>query len=326
MAELPRGTVTFLFTDIEGSTALWERDRQAMAAAVQRHLALLDTAIQAHGGIHFKTVGDAIQAAFPTAPAAVAAALQAQRALLAVDWGDVGGLRVRIALHAGEAAPDPHGDYLAAPLNRLSRLLAAGHGGQILLAQTVQQLSRGALPAASELRDLGEHRLRDLLEPERVYQLVHPDLPTDFPPLRSLDARPQNLPRQPTPFLGREQQVAEVVDLLRREDTQLLTLVGPGGTGKTRLALQVAAELLDDFGDGVVFVPLAAIADPALIPSAIATALGLREEGEQSLAGRVHDFLATKDVLLVLDNFEHLVEGGPAVSTLLESAPRLKVL
>ena len=279
MPELPSGTVTFLFTDIEGSTALWERDRQAMAAAVARHLALLDVAIYAHGGIHFKTVGDAVQAAFPTAPAAVAASLDAQRALLAEDWGEIGPLLVRMAVHAGEAEPDEHGDYLSAPLNRLSRLLAIGHGGQILLTQTVQLLSRGTLPDGAALRDLGEHRLRDLLEPERVYQLLHPDLPATFAPLNSLDTRPHNLPRQPTPFLGRERQVDEVVALLRREDAQLVTLIGPGGTGKTRLALQVAAELLDDFSDGVFFVPLAPLADSHLVTSAIASALGLREEG-----------------------------------------------
>ena len=147
MPELPRGTVAFLFTDIEGSTALWERNRQAMAAAVERHFVVLDSAIQAHGGIHFKTIGDAVQAAFPAAPAAVAAACDAQRTLLAEEWGEVGTLPVRMALHAGEAEPDARGDYLAAPLNRLSRLLSAGHGSQILLSQTVQQLTRGALPA-----------------------------------------------------------------------------------------------------------------------------------------------------------------------------------
>src|SRR5215212_7239201 len=186
MADLPRGTVTFLFTDIEGSTLLWERDRSAMAQAVARHIALLDTAIQAHGGIHFKTVGDAVQAAFPTAPQAVAAALDAQRALLAEDWGPIGPLTVRMALHAGEAVPDTRGDYLAAPLNRLSRLLSTGYVGQILLSQTVQQLTRGALPSGAAFRDLGEHRLRDLLEPEHVYQLLHPDLPDQFPPLKTL--------------------------------------------------------------------------------------------------------------------------------------------
>src|SRR4051794_34873648 len=203
MPDLPSGTVSFLFTDIEGSTKRWERDRGAMAAAAERHVALLDAAIAAHGDVHFKTVGDAVQAAFPMAPQAVAAAVAGQRALLAADWGALGGLRVRMALHTGEAIPDERGNYLAAPLNRLSRLLSPSSGGQILLSQTVQQLTRGALPDGSGLRDPGEHRLRDLQEPERVFQLRHPDLPTTFPPLRTLAGRHTNLPRQPTSRIGR---------------------------------------------------------------------------------------------------------------------------
>src|SRR5215218_7750962 len=261
MTDLPRGTVTFLFTDIEGSTALWERDRPAMHAAVERHVAVLNGAIRDYAGVPFKAVGDAVQAAFPAAPAALAAAVAAQGSLLAEDWGTLGPLRVRMALHAGEAKPDARGDYLAAPLNRLSRLLAAGHGGQILLTQAVQQLARGALPPGVELRDLGDHRLRDLLEPEHVYQLLHPDLPVDFPPLASLDTRPNNLPRQPTLFVGREQEIGEILALLRRDDVPLLTLTGPGGTGKTRLGLQAAADLGHAFPGGVWFVPLASVGD-----------------------------------------------------------------
>jgi predicted ATPase/class 3 adenylate cyclase len=326
MSELPSGTVTFLFTDIEGSTARWERDRVAMAAAVARHIALLDVAVAGHGGVTFKTVGDSIQAAFPTAPAAVAAALDAQHALLAEDWNEGFELRVRMALHAGEAQPDKRGDYLSAPLNRLSRLLATGHGGQILLTQTVQQLSRGDLPAGAGLHDLGEHRLRDLLEPERVYQLLHPALPATFLPLNSLNIRPHNLPLQPTPFLGREREISEVVGRLNRPDVRLLTLTGPGGTGKTRLALQAAADLLDDFADGVFFVPLATLSDPGLVPSAIASALGVREEGERSLADRLGEALASKQLLLVLDNLEHLIEAAPLIGELLGLAPGLKVL
>jgi predicted ATPase/class 3 adenylate cyclase/Tfp pilus assembly protein PilF len=327
MADLPSGTVTFLFTDIEGSTAMWERDRQAMRAAVDRQLAILHSLITAHHGVLFKTVGDGTQAAFASAEEALRAAVAAQRALLQETWVDPPGpLRVRMALHAGEAQPDAHGDYLAAPLNRLSRLLSTGHGGQILLSQTVQQLTRGALPAGSELRDLGDHRLRDLLEPERVYQLRHPDLPADFPPLKSLENRPNNLPLQPTPFLGREHAVQQIVDLLHRPEVRFLTLTGPGGTGKTRLALQAAAEVLDDFTDGVFFVALASLTDPELVLPSLATTLGIREEGGQPLGERLRDVLAAKQLLLVLDNMEHLADAAPAVGELLGTSPGLKVL
>jgi predicted ATPase/class 3 adenylate cyclase len=325
MTDLPRGTVTFLFTDIEGSTALWERDRQAMAAAVDRHLALLDAAIQAHGGIRFKTIGDAVQAAFPTAPQGVAAALQGQRDLLAEDWGELGPLRVRMALHAGEATPNERGDYLAAPLNRLSRLLATGHGRQILLTQVVQQLARSALPPRAELRDLGDHRLRDLLEPERVYQLLHPELPVEFPPLIALDNRPHNLPLQPTPFLGREREVGAVVDMLRRSEVRLVTLTGPGGVGKTRLALQVAADLLDTFPDGVWFVDLSVLNDATLVPSAIAAVFSVREEGSE-LTDRLAGVLEGKRLLLVTDNFERVVIAAKAVSEMLARVSGMKVL
>lgn len=324
--DLPSGTVTFLFTDIEGSTALWERDRASMTHAVERHLELLGGSISVHGGVHFKTVGDMVQAAFPTAPQAVAAALDGQQALRGRDWGSLGPLKVRMALHAGDAVPDDHGDYLAAPLNRLSRLLSTGHGGQILMSQAVQQLSRGALPPRSELRDLGEHRVRDLLEPERIHQLVHPELPATFPALKTFGSRPNNLAAQPTPFLGRDNEVRQVVALLRRPEVRLLTLTGPGGTGKTRLALHAAAEVLDDFADGVFVVSLAALTDPELVPAAIASTLGLREEGGQSITDRLHRFLATKDLLLVLDNVEHLPKAIPAVGDLLKAAPALHVL
>jgi predicted ATPase/class 3 adenylate cyclase len=327
MPNLPSGTVTFLFTDIEGSTALWERDRAAMREAVARQLAILQSLITAHHGVLFKTIGDGTQAAFASAEEALRAAVASQRALLVEDWADPPGpLRVRMALHAGEAIPDARGDYLAAPLNRLSRLLSTGFGGQILLSQAVQQLTRGALPAGTELRDLGEYRLRDLLEPERVYQLVHPDFPTEFPPLTSLENRPNNLPRQPTPFLGREREVGEVVDLLRRDDVQLLTLTGPGGTGKTRLALQAAAELVDDFPDGVFFVALASLPDPTQVPAAIAMAVGVRDEGGQPLPERLAAVLARKQVLLLIDNWEHLLEATPLLSELLRAAPGLTVL
>jgi predicted ATPase/class 3 adenylate cyclase len=326
MPDLPSGTVTFLFTDIEGSTARWERDREAMADAVDQHIAVLRHAVEAHGGVLFKVVGDAAEVAFPAAPQAVAATLTAQRALVVNDWGHFGPLRVRMALHTGAAQPDERGDYLAPALNRLSQLLSAGHGGQVLLSLAVQQLARDALPKDCSLRDLGEHRLRDLLEPERVFQLVHPDLPGDFPPLRSLDARPNNLPRQPTPFLGREREVEEVVQMLR-DDVRLLTLTGTGGSGKTRLALQAAAEALDAFPDGATFVPLASLADPALIPSAVVQALGVPEQGGRPVVEVLRDHLVEKQYLLVLDNCEHLLAAvADLVGDLLSASSGLTVL
>ncbi|MDF2758301.1 MAG: adenylate/guanylate cyclase protein [Thermomicrobiales bacterium] len=325
MPELPSGTVTFLFTDIEGSTALWERNQTAMAEAVDRHFQLLRAAIDSHGGVLFKTVGDAVQAAFSTAPAAVAAALDAQLALGAGTWPKLDHpLAVRMAIHTTDAEPSD-GNYLAAGLNRLSHLLAAAHGGQVLLSLSTHDLARDALPPGTSLRALGEHPLRDLDRPERVFQLLHPDLRADFPPIRTLATRSNNLPLQPAPFLGREEEVARVVDFLRRDDVRLLTITGPGGVGKTRLALQVAADLLDRFPDGVWFVDLSLLNDATLVPSAIAGVLGVREAGHE-LTDRLGGALSGKRLLLVLDNFERVIDAAQIVSDLLARARDLKVL
>ncbi len=326
MAERPRGTMTFLFTDIEGSTRLWSQHRPAMEVAYTRHDAILREAITAHRGVVYKVIGDAMQAAFPSAPEAIAAALEAQFALDLEPWGLSEPLRVRMALHAGDVDPDPDGDYRSPVLNRLGRLLAAGYGGQVLLSHAVRGLSNERLPEDAGLLDLGEHRLKDLLEPEHLYQLIHPGLPRDFPPLRTLDQRRHNLPLQPTPFLGREQEVERVVERLRDPGVRLLTLTGPGGTGKTRLALQAAAEVVEHFPEGVWFVALAPLSDPTLVPAAIAQALGVREEGGRSLPEALGDFLREKQLLLVVDNFEQVIAAAPEVGELLTTAPELTVL
>jgi predicted ATPase/class 3 adenylate cyclase len=321
----PTGTVAFLFTDIEGSTVRWEQDRPAMMAVVERHLALLQRAVEAHRGVLFKVIGDAVQAAFPTAPDAVSAALDAQRALVGTDWGALAPLRVRMAVHVGAAQPHA-GDYLAPALNRLARLLAAGSGGQVLLTMAAADLARDDLPAGASLRDLGEHRLRDLSHPERVWQLRHADLSGDFPPLKTLGSRPNNLPIQPTPLIGRAQETARVVDRFRRPGERLITLTGSAGIGKTRLALQAGADLLEDMPDGVWFVDLAPLADPALVSAAIAAALGVREESGGTLQDALVDAVRRKRLLLILDNFEHLLSAAPLIAELLRVAPDLHVL
>ena len=326
MPTQPTGTVTFLFTDIEGSTTRWEHQHRAMQQALARHDEIMREAIEAHGGHAFKTVGDAFYAVFATAPDAVEAALRAQALLQREAWeAALGPLRVRMALHTG-AAEERDGDYFGQPLNRVARLLGAGHGGQILLSAATHELVRDQLPASTELRDLGEHRLKDLIRPEHIFQAVAADLPTDFPSLKTLDSRPNNLPLQPTPLIGREAHVAAVHDRLLQPAVRLLTLTGPGGTGKTRLALQVAADLLDSFPDGVFFVNLALISEPNLVVSTIAQTLSVTEAGGRPLLEMVQAYLRDKHLLLLLDNFEQVVEAAPVVADLLQAAPRLKAL
>ncbi len=302
----PSGTVTFLFTDIQGSTKLWEQAPDAMRPALARHDALLRRSIEDNGGCVFKTVGDAFCAAFPTGSQALEAALAAQFAFGAEAWETEAPLLVRMALHAGDAE-ERGGDYFGQTLNRVARLMATGHGGQTLLSGAVYETVEGRLPPSVTLLDLGRHRLKDLGRPERVFQVCHPALPAGFGPLRSLDnlRLPNNLPQQPTSFVGRETQVAEVKSLLTK--TRLLTLTGMGGTGKTRLSLQVAADLLDGEGDGVWLVELAALPDPALVAQAVAEALGVREEAGQTITQTLIDWLKPKRLLIVLDNCEHLV-------------------
>lgn len=305
MPHPPTGTVSFVFTDIEGSATLWERRPDAMKLALARHDAALREVISAHSGFIFKTVGDAFCAAFATASDALAAATAAQRMMQAEDWRDTP-IKIRIGLHSG-AVEERDGDYFGATVNRVARVMSVAYGQQILLSTATAELLRDQLPAGLTLREMGEHRLKGLINPERLWQVVALGLRQDFPALQSLNAIPNNLPLRSTSFLGRDQDVTQVRDLL--ETTNLLTLVGPGGIGKTSLSLQVAASVLDRFKDGAWFVELAPLADAALVPSAVATALGLREESDKPLLTTLLDFLCQRQLLIILDNCEHLVEA-----------------
>ncbi len=326
MDQLPTGTVTFLYTDIEGSTARWERAPTVMRPALERHDAILRESIAAAGGVVFRTMGDAFCGAFPTASQAAGGAVTAQRALAAEPWpAEIGAIRARMALHTGTGELGG-GDYIGPPLNRVARILSAGYGGQVLCSQTTADLLRGVLAEGVSLRDLGEHRLKDLQLPERLFQFVIADLPADFPPLKSLNVHAHNLPAERAPLVGREREIAAVLDLLRQPQTRMVTLTGPGGTGKTRLALHVAAEVSDRCADGVYFVPLAPVTDPQRVPAAIAQALELKEVASQEPIATLEAFLRDKQMLLVLDNFEQVVPAAPLVGRLLGAAPRLRVL
>ena len=321
---LPTGTVTFLFTDIEGSTKLWQQHPEAMRSALAHHDALLREAIESNNGTVFKTVGDAFCAVFATAPEALKAALAAQQAIQTQAWEEIESLRVRMALHTG-IAEQRDGDYFGTTLHRVARLLSVGHGEQALLSSATEELVRDALPQGTRLKDLGLHRLRDLERPEQVFQMLHPGLPSEFPPLRSLEFLPNNLPIQMTSFIGREKEMAEVRDLLSAH--RLLTLTGSGGCGKTRLALQVAADLLEVFPDGVWLLELAPLAESALVLQTALSTLGLREESDRPLIQVLTDYLKAKTLLIILDNCEHLlIACAQLADSLLRTCPNLRIL
>ncbi len=324
---LPAGTVTFLLTDVEGSTRLWEAAPEEMSAAVARHYELLDAAVALHGGVRpvEQGEGDSVVAAFARAGDALAAGLDAQRALLAEPWPQGAPLRVRMALHTGDARLRDEGNYFGTAVNRCARLRGIAHGGQVLLSRATHDLVQDALPDDAELVDLGAHRLRDLGRPEQVFALVHPDVPPIRAPLRSLDTLPNNLPVEPSSFVGRDRELAQIAEALRT--ARALTLTGAGGCGKTRLALQAAADTLDRFSGGAWWVALAPLADAALLADAVATAVGVRPLPGQTAADAVVAHLAARRALLVLDNCEHLLAAcAELTDALLRGCPDVTVL
>lgn len=324
MKSIPCGTVTFLFTDIEGSTRLWADHPDTMKHVQVRHDTLIRQAVSDHNGYVFKTAGDQVCAAFHNAIDGLNAAVASQMALLDESWPvEIGSLKVRMGLHTG-SVEQRSGDYFGLALSRIARLHSAANGGQILVSLATAELVRDQLPKNIQLRDMGPQRLKDLTRPENVFQVEALGLPIAFPPLKTLDSKPNNLPLQPTPLVGRKSEIAEAKRLL--EASRLLTLTGPGGTGKTRLALQIAADVLERFPDGVYFVPISSITDPDFISGVIANALSVVETPGQAIVDTLCRHLGDLNMLLVLDNFEQVVTAAPMVSKLLESAAELKVL
>ncbi len=323
MTELPTGTVTFFFSDIEGSTKLLEKLGSEYTELLERHNRIVRAGLARHGGVEVSTEGDSFFAAFQSATESVAAAVEIQRGIGAASWPQDAGLRIRIGLHSGEArvAAD---SYVGLDVHRAARIMGAAHGGQVLASEATRALAERSLGDGVELRDLGEHRLRDLSGRERLYQLVAPGLDAAMPPPRTLDATPNNLPIQLTSFLGREQEINAIIE--RLAGTRLLTLTGPGGTGKTRLSLQAAARVAERFKDGVYFVPLAPIADPALVPATIAQYVGLAERGGADPMQALLGHLADRQILLVVDNFEQVLPAAHLIGELLRGAAGLTAL
>jgi predicted ATPase/class 3 adenylate cyclase len=320
-----RETLTFVFTDLESSTRLWERFPEAMIAAMERHDAILRDAVENSDGRVVKIMGDGLMAVFSSAADGVKACLEAQRALGDEAWRETGPLRVRMGMHVGQALAR-EGDFFGPPVNRAARIMAAAHGGQVLLSEHAAALTEPRLPAEAGLRDLGEHRLKDLFQPEHIFQLVHPALASDFPPLATLSDRPNNLPTQTSEFLGREAQLAAIRDLLDTAGVRILTLTGPGGIGKTRLALQAAADQIDRFEDGVYFIDLSAVRDPDAVFETIVRTVGLTGASDEQLLEMLKLELRARRMLLILDNFEQVMDAANSVADLLQQCSELKVL
>jgi predicted ATPase/class 3 adenylate cyclase len=319
---LPTGTVTFLMTDIEGSTRLLLALGESYPELLADHHRLLREAFGS-AGVEVSTEGDALFFVFHDAPSAIRAALEGQRRLTAHAWPDDAAVLVRMGIHSGEGRL-LDGDYVGLDVHRVARITSAGHGGQIIVSDAARALAEAALPNDVRLHDLGDHRLKDLERSEHLFQVVAPGLQPEFPPLRSLVTRPHNLPAQVSSFVGREREKDELLELLRA--SRLVTLTGPGGTGKTRLAIETAAAALDDCADGVFFVPLATISEVDLVVPTIATVLNIRESATSPILERLIEHLAGRALLLVLDNFEQVIDAAPTVSALLAATPRVKVL
>ena len=322
--EWPTGAVTFLFSDIENSTPLWDRHQSAMQPALAKHDALLRTAVQSHGGIVVKNTGDGLLAAFISPANALSAAVTAQRALYDAAWPTIAPdrIRVRMGLHTGEAELR-EGDYYGSAVNRAARLMSIGYGGQVLVSSTTIRLIEEALPAEINLLDLGEHQLRGLARPAHVFQVQVPGLPGSFPPLKSAMS---NLPAALTPFIGRKAEMAAMAAQFEEEACHLLTLHGPGGSGKTRLALEFARHNSRQYAQGVCFVPLAGLVSPANLAPTIAAALGLSLSPQPEPRQQLLRFLQTRQLLLLLDNFEHLREGADLLVDILQAAPQVRIL
>jgi predicted ATPase/class 3 adenylate cyclase len=317
--------ITFLFADLESSTRLWETVPDAMAAALERHDAILDDAVSNANGHVLKRTGDGIMAIFSSASDGVRACVEAQQRLQDEPWPETGPLRVRMGMHAGQPQQRA-GDFFGPPVNRAARIMGAAHGGQVLLSAVTAELARDRLPDDVALRDLGEQRLKDLLQPERIFQLLHPALPAEFAPVETLDRRPNNLPTQISEFLGREVELSEIQGLLGEAGVRLLTLVGPGGIGKTRLALQAAADQIDRFDDGLYLVDLSPVRDRDAVFESIVRAVGLTGTSPDSPLDALKQGLAGRELLLLLDNFEQVIDAAADIAKLLAACPRLKVL
>jgi predicted ATPase/class 3 adenylate cyclase len=322
MVDQPTGTVTLLFTDIEGSTRLLDRlGPERYREGLDLHRRLLSEAFQRYDGYEVDCEGDAFFVAFSRAADAVAAAAEGQRALAVAEWEGGNEIRVRMGIHTGSPLAVPP-KYVGLDVHRAARIMAAGHGGQVLLSQTTRDLVGETAP----VRDLGEHRLKDLSSGQRLYQLVTDHGSMEFPALKTLENRPTNLPVQPTALIGRERELTDVQMLLRRQQIRLVTLTGTGGTGKTRLALQVAASLVEEFPSGVFFVSLAPVRDPELVVATVAQTLGVREQAGEPLDTTLQAYLRDRRLLLLLDNFEQVTQAATVVSSLLAAAPHVSLL